>query len=49
MNEFKPPGPQDLNDLEDFRTRIGMFLNGVSSRMYVQTNLDLRISLKNLA
>ena len=27
-------GPQDLNDLEDFRTRIGMCLNGVSSRMY---------------
>ena len=32
MNEFKPLGPKDLNDLVDFRTRIGMYLNKVSSR-----------------
>ena len=39
MNEFKPLGPQDLNDLVDFRTRICMYLNKVSSRIFRQISI----------
>ena len=47
MNEFKPLGSQDLNDLVDFRTRIGMCLNKVSFRMCRQISIE-GIILKNL-